>query len=94
MEYRHHPVVSQTGPDFAASLAPNGYAWWYLDALSDCGQYGLTVIDAERDIRTQQLEVRKLIKRKINLSNYKLPYVPRLPEHMIYENNDDNDADL
>lgn len=44
MEYRHHPVVSQTGPDFAASLAPNGYAWWYLDALSDCGRYGLTVI--------------------------------------------------
>lgn len=44
MEYRHHPVVSQTGPDFAASLAPNGYAWWYLDALSDCGHYGLTVI--------------------------------------------------
>ncbi|MEY4847266.1 MAG: hypothetical protein RLZZ36_379, partial [Pseudomonadota bacterium] len=44
MEYRHDPVVSQTGPNFAASLAPNGYAWWYLDALSDCGQYGLTVI--------------------------------------------------
>jgi len=44
MQYRHHPVVSQTGPDFAASLAPNGYAWWYLDALSDCGRYGLTVI--------------------------------------------------
>lgn len=44
MEYRHHPVVSQTGPDFAAAIAPNGYAWWYLDALSDCGRYGLTVI--------------------------------------------------
>ncbi len=44
MQYRHHPVVSQTGPDFAASLAPNGYAWWYLDALSDCGRYGLTAI--------------------------------------------------
>jgi carotenoid 1,2-hydratase len=44
MEYRHHPVVSQTGPDFAAALAPNGYAWWYVDALSDCGRYGLTVI--------------------------------------------------
>ncbi len=44
MEYRHHPVVSQTGPDFAAALVPNGYAWWYVDALSDCGRYGLTVI--------------------------------------------------
>ena len=44
MEYRHHPVVSQTGPDFAAALPPNGYAWWYVDALSDCGRYGLTVI--------------------------------------------------
>ena len=44
MQYRHHPVASQTGPDFAASLPTNGYGWWYVDALSDCGQHGLTMI--------------------------------------------------
>lgn len=44
MEYRHRSVARQTGPDFSATLVPNGYAWWYLDALSDCGRYGLTVI--------------------------------------------------
>jgi carotenoid 1,2-hydratase len=32
------------GPDFAASVATNGYAWWYIDALSDDGQHGLTII--------------------------------------------------
>jgi carotenoid 1,2-hydratase len=25
-------------------VAPGGYAWWYLDALSDDGRFGLTVI--------------------------------------------------
>jgi len=25
-------------------VPPNGYAWWYVDALSDCGRYGLTII--------------------------------------------------
>lgn len=25
-------------------MAPGGYAWWYVDALSDDGQHGLTVI--------------------------------------------------
>lgn len=44
MQYRHAPVVSQTGPDFAAAVATNGYAWWYVDALSDCGRHGLTMI--------------------------------------------------
>lgn len=44
MQYRHHPVASQTGPDFAAPLPTNGYAWWYVDALSDCGRHGLTMI--------------------------------------------------
>ena len=32
------------GPDFAKIVPPNGYAWWYVDALSDDGQYGITVI--------------------------------------------------
>ncbi len=29
---------------FDALVPPGGYAWWYLDALSDDGQCGLTVI--------------------------------------------------
>lgn len=44
MEYRHASVASQTGPDFAARLTADGYAWWYLDASSDCGEHGLTII--------------------------------------------------
>ncbi len=32
------------GPDFAGTVAAGGYAWWYIDALSDDGQHGLTVI--------------------------------------------------
>jgi len=31
-------------PDFAIPVARNGYAWWYLDALSDDGRFGITVI--------------------------------------------------
>ena len=29
---------------FAQSVPQNGYAWWYLDALSDDGQHGITII--------------------------------------------------
>lgn len=25
-------------------MAPGGYVWWYVDAVSDCGQHALTVI--------------------------------------------------
>ncbi len=31
-------------PAFNTQVPRGGYAWWYLDALSDDGQYGLTVI--------------------------------------------------
>lgn len=31
-------------PDFSIPVATGGYAWWYLDALSDDGRHGLTVI--------------------------------------------------
>ena len=31
-------------PDFAVPVRPGGYAWWYVDALSANGQYGLTII--------------------------------------------------
>lgn len=29
---------------FDAAVAPGGYRWWYVDATSDDGRYGLTVI--------------------------------------------------
>ena len=32
------------GPRFDAPVVSGGYAWWYVDALSDDGAYGLTVI--------------------------------------------------
>ena len=31
-------------PGFDAVVPPGGYRWWYLDALSDDGQHGLTII--------------------------------------------------
>ena len=31
-------------PAFDQPVAPGGYAWWYLDALSDDGEHGLTII--------------------------------------------------
>jgi len=34
----------QDRPDFDVSVGPGGYAWWYLDALSDDGREGLTII--------------------------------------------------
>jgi len=30
--------------DFSTPVPADGYRWWYLDALSDCGQHGLTMI--------------------------------------------------
>ncbi len=33
-----------SGPEFDAPVAPGGYAWWYVDALSDDGQHGLSII--------------------------------------------------
>ena len=32
------------GPDFSRIVPPNGYAWWYVDALSDDGKNGVTII--------------------------------------------------
>ena len=32
------------GPRFDEPVVPGGYAWWYLDALSDDGQHGLAII--------------------------------------------------
>lgn len=30
--------------DFGLPVGPGGYAWWYVDALSDDGEHGLTII--------------------------------------------------
>ena len=32
------------GPGFDAQVKPGGYAWWYVDAFSDDGRFGLTII--------------------------------------------------
>ena len=32
------------GPRFDAPVAPGGYAWWYIDAISEDGSCGLTII--------------------------------------------------
>ena len=36
--------AGDAGPCFDQEVVPGGYAWWYLDAISDDGQHGLTVI--------------------------------------------------
>ncbi|MGQ0455675.1 MAG: carotenoid 1,2-hydratase [Hyphomicrobium sp.] len=37
-------LTVDAGPDFSQGVAQNGYAWWYVDALSDDGRHGLTII--------------------------------------------------
>ncbi|ESW61378.1 MAG: hydroxyneurosporene dehydrogenase [Rhodobacter sp. CACIA14H1] len=32
------------GPDFRVEVGPDGYAWWYLDGVSDDGQRAVSVI--------------------------------------------------
>ncbi|MGB5835339.1 MAG: hypothetical protein WBG92_25590, partial [Thiohalocapsa sp.] len=34
----------QRHPNLNLSVPPRGYAWWYVDALSDDGEHGLTLI--------------------------------------------------
>jgi carotenoid 1,2-hydratase len=36
--------VPAQGPRFDVVVRPNGYAWWYIDASSADGAYGLTII--------------------------------------------------
>ena len=38
------PAPPQDPFRFDRPLAPDGYVWWYVDALSDDGQHGLTLI--------------------------------------------------
>ena len=37
-------AMRHRGPRFDTAVARNGYAWWYIDALSDDGAHGLTII--------------------------------------------------
>src|SRR5512138_334009 len=37
-------AVPDRGPRFDLELPAGGYAWWYLDATSDDGKHGLTLI--------------------------------------------------
>ncbi len=37
----HHPP---TGPAFDQPVEPGGYAWWYMDGISDCGRHAVTAI--------------------------------------------------
>ena len=53
-------------------------------------RYGLTVIDAEKEIPEQQKEVRRIIKSHVDLKSYKLPYMPRLPLDLMF----DTDAEI
>lgn len=32
------------GPDFSKRVMPQGYGWWYADAISDNGQFGFSII--------------------------------------------------
>ena len=38
------PASAGEPPAFDTPVAPGGYVWWYVDALSDDGRHGLTVI--------------------------------------------------
>ncbi|MEL6299928.1 MAG: carotenoid 1,2-hydratase [Pseudomonadota bacterium] len=35
---------AHVGPRFDIAVTAGGYAWWYCDAISDDGKYGLTII--------------------------------------------------
>lgn len=40
----HHDSQTMNARDFSARVPPGGYQWWYVDAMSDDGRYGLTII--------------------------------------------------
>jgi carotenoid 1,2-hydratase len=39
-----HSLATQPAPYFAPPVPAGGYIWWYIDALSDDGRHGLTII--------------------------------------------------
>jgi carotenoid 1,2-hydratase len=42
--WTHRGVKDAFGPRFDTAVDADGYAWWYIDALSDDGRSGLTLI--------------------------------------------------
>jgi carotenoid 1,2-hydratase len=40
----HRPTSTNGGPLFTEAVGTDGYVWWYIDALSEDGRYGLTII--------------------------------------------------
>ena len=41
---RQAAIQRDAGPCFDQAVDPGGYAWWYIDAVSDDRRHGLTVI--------------------------------------------------
>ena len=37
-------ITKTRGWEFDRPVPPHGYAWWYVDALSDDGKHGITII--------------------------------------------------
>ena len=37
-------ITATRGWEFDRPVPPHGYAWWYVDALSDDGKHGITII--------------------------------------------------
>lgn len=37
-------MLADSIPAFDAAVPDGGYRWWYVDAVSDCGNYGLVII--------------------------------------------------
>lgn len=48
-------------------------------------EYGFTVIDARKPIPIMQRDVRNIIEDRIDLSRYKVPYYPRVPQEFMQD---------
>ncbi|HEY0328160.1 MAG TPA: carotenoid 1,2-hydratase [Rhodopseudomonas sp.] len=44
LHWPNRPTMDATRAGFSLPVPDDGYAWWYIDALSDDGQEGLTII--------------------------------------------------
>lgn len=44
LHWPNRPTAETTSAGFSLPVPDDGYAWWYIDALSDDGQEGLTII--------------------------------------------------
>lgn len=44
-DFRARTIAAQCRDDyFDTAVTPGGYRWWYLDVVSDCGEYSVVVI--------------------------------------------------